>query len=198
MITSSGNQNHHWNYFISIEKDMETLSRYIEFSGNNYDTYSIELAHILLSASSEVDVVLKQLCQALGIDNCENILHYREAIMTHSIGAKFANEEITISRFGLTYKPFENWNNGTSPDWWAAYNKVKHFRHDNFYKANLKNVLNAVGALLITVVHFYRLEFSRRDNKEVSFPDVIARLNPMSSIMDISGDDYRIALLRVQ
>lgn len=197
MLISTGNPNHHWNYFIAIEKDLEKLSRYIELSKNNEDTYSIELAHILLSASSEVDVVLKQLCELLGEPRCDNINQYRDVIMHNAIGNTFANEVIVLSRFGLTHKPFENWNNGVNPDWWKDYNKVKHVRNDNFHKANLKNVLNAVGALLITVIHYYRLEFSRRDNKEVSFRDVIARLSPMSSIMDISGDDYRIAVMRV-
>lgn len=52
----------HWNYFLAIEKDLENLSRYIEFDESNLKTYSIELTHILFSASSEVDVVMKQLC----------------------------------------------------------------------------------------------------------------------------------------
>jgi hypothetical protein len=35
----------HWNYFLALEKDLETVSRYIEFSRDNLNTYSIELAH---------------------------------------------------------------------------------------------------------------------------------------------------------
>ena len=57
MITF-GTPKHHWNYFLAIEKDLEHLSRYIEFSDANLGTYSIELTHLLLSASSEVDVVM--------------------------------------------------------------------------------------------------------------------------------------------
>ena len=73
MITSVKTK-HHWNYFLAIEKDLEKLSRYIEFSNDNLDTYSIELTHILLSSSSEVDVIMKQLCLLMNPTaiNCKN------------------------------------------------------------------------------------------------------------------------------
>ena len=52
----------HWNYFIALEQDLIKVSRFIEFSQENFNTYSIELAHLLLATSSEIDVVLKALC----------------------------------------------------------------------------------------------------------------------------------------
>jgi len=55
----------HWNYFLALESDLERVSRYIEFDKANFKTYSIELAHLLLAASSEVDVVAKTLCQRI-------------------------------------------------------------------------------------------------------------------------------------
>jgi hypothetical protein len=44
---------------------LENVSRYIEFIDANLDTYSIELAHLLLASSSECDVVFKELCALL-------------------------------------------------------------------------------------------------------------------------------------
>ena len=55
----------HWNYFLALEADVENLSRYIEFKKDNFRVYSIEIAHILLASSSEVDVVAKQLCNEI-------------------------------------------------------------------------------------------------------------------------------------
>lgn len=40
----------HWNYFLALERDLEVLSRYVEFANRNYKTYSIELAHLLFGA----------------------------------------------------------------------------------------------------------------------------------------------------
>nr|VFJ75657.1 MAG: hypothetical protein BECKFM1743C_GA0114222_108651 [Candidatus Kentron sp. FM]VFJ75929.1 MAG: hypothetical protein BECKFM1743A_GA0114220_108881 [Candidatus Kentron sp. FM]VFK21500.1 MAG: hypothetical protein BECKFM1743B_GA0114221_107901 [Candidatus Kentron sp. FM] len=31
----------HWNYFLALEADIEHLSRYVEFSEENYCTHSI-------------------------------------------------------------------------------------------------------------------------------------------------------------
>ena len=55
----------HWNYFIALERDLEVASRYVEFCPQNFNVYSIEFAHLLFAAASEVDVVAKLLCQRL-------------------------------------------------------------------------------------------------------------------------------------
>ena len=55
----------HWNYFLALERDMEVVARYIEFAVPNFQVYSIELAHLLFAAASEVDVVSKLLCSEL-------------------------------------------------------------------------------------------------------------------------------------
>lgn len=46
----------HWNYFIALERDPELASRYVEFCPQNFEVYSIEFAHLLFAAASEVDV----------------------------------------------------------------------------------------------------------------------------------------------
>jgi hypothetical protein len=71
----------HWNYFLALEKDLEAASRYIEFSPDNFNTYSIELAHLLLSAASEVDTLAKCICSILDPKaKPENINEYRRII----------------------------------------------------------------------------------------------------------------------
>ena len=71
----------HWNYYIALEQDLAKVSRFIEFSQENFDAYSIELAHLLIAASSEVDVVLKALCNLKNKSkNHKNINDYKETI----------------------------------------------------------------------------------------------------------------------
>ncbi|MCD6673752.1 MAG: hypothetical protein LT106_12960 [Burkholderiaceae bacterium] len=53
----------HWNYFLSLEEDPDRLSRFVDFSHGNDSTFSLEIARLLLGASSEVDVVLQQLAK---------------------------------------------------------------------------------------------------------------------------------------
>jgi hypothetical protein len=91
----------HWQYFIAIESDLERTGRYVEIAPANFKTYSIEFARILLSASSEVDVVSKLVFE--GIDrnkSYETIDHYRGSI---------------ISR----YPRFHAFENHSSPLWFS-------------------------------------------------------------------------------
>lgn len=179
----------HWNYFLAIEKDLEELSRYIEFDDQNLDTYSIELTHILFSASSEVDVVMKQLCDLIDPKKkVENINDYRHFISTHAKG--YIDEEVIIHRYGLTFQPWAKWNKGTNPDWWRSYNNVKHERHKHYSEANLRNALNAVGALLLTVTYYYKYAFSIESGKEISFIVTTRKLTPKSSLMKINNNYY--------
>src|SRR5437588_813388 len=80
-IITSNNTRLHWNYFLALEKDLEAVSRYIEFCSDNLNTYSIELAHLLLSAASEVDTLAKCICGILDPNaKPDNINEYRKII----------------------------------------------------------------------------------------------------------------------
>lgn len=149
----------HWNYFLAIEEDLEKLTRYIEFTPVNYDTYSIELAHLLLTSSSEIDVLLKQICFLLNPKiKANNIDDYREKLkinLQSYIFDGFIQEKFFIPRYNLEFIPWTSWENAKNPEWWQSYNNVKHHRNSSFSEANLKNAINAVGALLIVEVYYY-------------------------------------------
>ena len=147
----------HWNYFLALEDDLDRLARYVDLSKANENTFSIEIARLLLSSSAEVDVVLKLLCKK--IDPTSNALSINSyfPIINNEIN-EFKNFEITIPRFGLSLKPWSNWTDNTPPLWWQAHNKVKHHRDDHFEKATIKNCVNALAALYIAVLYIYRNE----------------------------------------
>ena len=140
---------------LTLEADIEHLARYVEFSTNNFQTYSLEIAHILLACSSEVDVVAKQLCQMINPDsNASNINQYREVI--RSAIPELENIVISLPRYGLELTPWKNWQENETPLWWKSHNDVKHQRDEHYPKANLKNVLNAMSGLFALILYFYR------------------------------------------
>jgi hypothetical protein len=72
----------HWNYFLSVEADLERLSRFIEFDEQNYQCFSVENAHILIAADAEADVVCRQVCRILDpASSADNIHKYRDEIV---------------------------------------------------------------------------------------------------------------------
>lgn len=175
----------HWNYLVALEQDLAKVSRFIEFSEANFDTYSIELAHLLLAASSEVDVVLKALCNLKNpeIDH-KNINQYRSTVKEHL--PNMVAEKCFIYRYGLELEPWSNWVGDENPMWWRSYNKVKHQRNDHFDKANLKNTLNALAALSVAVLYYYKELFSQEEPLE--FKDVTRKLKPETSLVEFNED----------
>lgn len=144
----------HWNYFLSIEEDLYRLQRYVDFSSDNDSTYSLEIARILMAASAEVDVVLKQLCIAIDEHSTAgNINQYHDLITSYF--TDFKDFKVIIPTQGLELTPWESWQKSVPPEWWTANNKVKHQRHEQFKQASLKNCLNAVAGLYISVLHLY-------------------------------------------
>ena len=145
-----------WDYFLAIEADLINASRYVEFNEENFSTYSIEFVHLLLAASSEVDVVAKMLCKKIDKSRRpRKIDSYRDIIV-----GPFPNLptfEAQIPKHNLTsLTPWENWQDEkTSPLWWRSYNNVKHQRNEKFSDANLKNVLNAFAGLFCLLNYYY-------------------------------------------
>lgn len=194
MITFNTPQ-YHWNYFLAIEKDLENLSRYVEFSNENLDTYSIAMTHILLSASSEVDVIMKQLCFLLDSSQAANNISDYRSIIKDKLPSR-VKEEVYIDRYSLSFKPWDNWNGNQNPNWWRSYNNVKHQRNIHFREANLQNAINAVGALLISVVFYYKKVFAKIARHEINFKDTTRELNPKPSLLRMKIEYYYSNLIK--
>src|SRR3989344_7506504 len=106
MVILTGPSLAHWNYFLALEKDLEVLSRYIEFTETNFTCYSLEISRILFSAASEVDVVAKQLCVKINqTSSASNINQYRDEIRTAY--PNLQSFKVTIPRFGLELRSEE-------------------------------------------------------------------------------------------
>lgn len=195
MIHTTKSKNH-WNYFIALEQDLEAVSRYIEFSKHNFSVYSIELAHLLFAAASEVDVIAKLLCkQFQPTASPNNINDYRGILLAELPDLPIM--EIFIARYGLSFKPWENWHQSgnLNPLWWDSYNKVKHQRNAYFDEATLKNALNALGALLILVYCYYSYELAPFSGERLSPKDTMQKLEPESTLLRLPENYYRGHLL---
>ena len=44
----------YWQFFIALESDLHATTRYVEYSEDNFETYSVDFAQIILGACSEV------------------------------------------------------------------------------------------------------------------------------------------------
>jgi hypothetical protein len=186
-IRSTGG-NLHWNYFLALERDLEVVSRYVELTEQNYETYSIELAHLLFAAASEVDVVAKLLCERVAPEAPRNNIAQYQAVLLPAF-PELPGQEVRIERYGLSFCPWDNWaRDNESPFWWRSYNKVKHERDAHFNEATVRNTLNALGALLIFIYNYHMRMISRGAHSPVIQMDVDRILRPAPALMRVKGD----------
>ncbi len=189
-MINSGHSLLHWNYFMALEQDLEKVSRFIEFATPNLSVYSIELAHILLSASSEVDVILKQICGVVDPSKKPNNINAYRRILKNKL-PDIINESVYIDRYSMDFKPWETWDGDKNPDWWISYNNVKHKRDQHFKEASLQNTLNSVGALLITIIYYYREKLSFDVANRHSITSTIFFLKLESTFARLSPHYYK-------
>lgn len=159
----------HRDYFLLLEKDFINLKNYIEVSEKNFKTYSFELSKLLQLACSEIDSVCRLLCN--NIDSSNN--YFDEAIYSGKITdykkvilkkyPKLIQSEVIVSDLDDSIKPWAEWANSNSPEWWKSYNHVKHYRHSKFEEANLENTIYALSALMILNLYINRASSKNQD-----------------------------------
>lgn len=192
-ITTTGGKLH-WNYLLALDRDMEAVSRYIEFATPNLGVYSIELAHLLFAAASEVDVLAKLVCkQNAPSERPRNIDDYKPIILR-----AFPDLPTTaayVPRYGMSFAPWDNWSGTTNPDWWRAYNNVKHERDRHFQEATLKNALNAIGGLMILTFHYYTRAFGNMPSPNLDRRTVTRQLVPSTGLIRFDESWYDVIVV---
>ena len=134
-----------------IIRDLYELFNYVEPSDENINVYSHRLYELLLRTATEIESNFKGILSSNGYPIASNMNikndYYKvdKASILHDYKVIF-NRWKTYHEF----RPFEAWNNGTyvTLPWYQAYNEVKHNRYNEFSKANLGNVINAIAGLL--------------------------------------------------
>ncbi|MDZ5760353.1 hypothetical protein RAK27_17070 [Carnobacterium maltaromaticum] len=169
-----------WEYYFGLENDFIFTIRYVSITESNYKTYSTEYAKLLLSICSEVDVILKKICDFEG-SKMKNVNDYLQKIIKKELMEK--NNKVTLKspHSKLTLTPFDRWKETKNLSWWTDYNKVKHNRSENIEKANLKNVLTSLSALYLLENYLYQ----KIIKDEV---DVIDFIEPPSKLFSLNWD----------
>lgn len=145
-----------WPFYMRLEKEFLNTLTYVEFSQDNYATYSIEYEKQLLSIGSEIDVLCKLLCNQIDpLQKPQNINEYADILSGHN---NLISQKVRFQIDMQEYVPFDGWTSDQSPKWWKAYNKVKHERlsNENYKKGNLENVFMALMGLYLLNRYYYR------------------------------------------
>ena len=55
-------ENIYWRYYLVLEEHFRRIEKYVEFTEDNYDTYSMEFISCLMEIGAEIDGVMKNIC----------------------------------------------------------------------------------------------------------------------------------------
>ena len=155
-----------WTYYLQLENDFIKTLNYVEFSPENYSTFSKEYAKQFLSICAEIDVVCKLLCSKIDSSaHARNICDYASIIGTYN---NFSNATVKFHYNNTTHSPWAGWSSMNSPTWWEEHNLVKHHRTSNshFEKANRLNTFKALAALYILNRYYCNFVYSGKRMKE--------------------------------
>lgn len=143
----------HWDYYISLENDLLSCRRYVEFHHANMQVYSIEFVRLLLATCSEVDVLAKSLCKRIAEETeADNIRKYRKMLEPSLALSSFQVFDVVTNSYRI---PFVEWGKQDSTEWWRSYNHVKHDRFNKYKEAALAANLAALAGLYILNLYWY-------------------------------------------
>ena len=200
----------HWSYYLVLEKDFLDTERYISFEfGDNYlydshqvidygnsNTFSNEFVKQYQAICSEIDVILKSICKELGNTVANEMPQYTDLVLNQ--WSHLPDQKVKMKDIEL--QPLKNWSSNLvykSPDWWKPYNCVKHERLENFRKANLKNVTNALAGLYILELYFVKFIGDRDSDMDV--PNDVSKI---FELVDFQTNDkvigYESSSIRTQ
>lgn len=170
-----------------IQSDLRLIFEYLEPSSLCQSAYSYRTHALLMRTCIEIEANFKAILDenvfTPPAPGRVTISHYRKVDASHHLSSYKVMLPIW-EHAPLVLEPFAGWapfrgqtlptGMSPSPHWYQAYNASKHDRQSEFRQANLKNLLDAVAALLILVSSQFRGE----------------EFGAESRAMSISGYDY--------
>lgn len=159
--------NLYWPIYLNLENELIDLSNKIHIDDKQLDVYSPLIADLIIRCAVEVEAISKEMYLKLNTENtketrdlffdtdCMEYINSKWDICAKEVSIKainfyFTKEENKILR--PLYKA--NKRGASSAKWLVAYQGLKHDRKNNLAKGNLRNAINALGALYILNLYY--------------------------------------------
>ena len=163
--------NNFWPVYKNLEEETLQLTKYIQFSDDQINVYSMHIADLIMRIAVEIEALSKELYKNNGgpdvfDDNGQrrNLFFDTDCINYLNNMWKICNREIMVSCSNFYFvkdeyriiKPLKRANNNgdSSVRWNRAYQAVKHDRRNNLAKGNIGNLIQALGALYILNIYY--------------------------------------------
>lgn len=164
-----------WNTYHEMEEEFINYLEFVPLTADNRKVYSGKLLRLMLQLGGYLDTAFKEISLYKAFDHNQSCLEIREKVEKNKIIPfdfylktfepiyklskrpvvvkrldGFINKPVLIDRF----PPFYVKEGRSTPEWWQAYNAVKHNMIKNMKEANVENTLTALsGAFLLNAIY---------------------------------------------
>lgn len=147
-----------WEIFKIFESELSDVSRYIAVCEDNFQTYSAELSALLQRICSEIEIVRKRMT-GVKADN---------GVAAKRLTKKYPEIAKVSARLPLWNLEFCPWSSlpDKKPDWWEAYEDIKHDKFSSATSGNLEYFLKALSAFYILLIYYDRFIYSHKDTND--------------------------------
>lgn len=164
--------NLYWPVYKNLEEEFLKLAEYIHFSDEQLKIYSMFIADLIVRCSVEIEAISKELYYTLGGNisptdskgnnrdlyfdtDCLALLDQKWLLSKKQIAVSAVNFYFTDEKNKILTPLHKSHKRGISGSRWKqAYQAVKHDRHNSLKKANIENLLHALGALYILNLYY--------------------------------------------
>lgn len=162
----------HWNTYRSFEEELIGLSKTIHIDDKQLDVYSVKIADLLVAVCVEIESISKVIYfREGGEKNDDNKLYFdtdcldflnKKWLLDKRL-VKINTPSMYLKDQGHTIlKPLHNANRRGrhSVAWKRAYQAVKHNRRESLEAGNVRNFIQALGALFLLNIYFNDLSYT--------------------------------------
>lgn len=164
--------NLYWPIYKNLERECLQLANYVHFSDDQTDVYSMHIADLIVRCAIEIEAISKDLYQSIGGNmnptdasgnsrdlyfdtDCLDFLEQKWRLSTKKITVSATNFYFNDSKNKVLTPLYKAHKRGTSGSKWKqAYQAVKHDRKKSLSKANIENLIHALGALYILNLYY--------------------------------------------
>lgn len=160
-----------WPVYKNLEKELLKITEIIHFDDKQIECYSAKFIDLLIRICVEIESLSKQLYLQEGGTKLEENKMYFDTVCLKYLEDKYnlSQKVLYVKNLNTFFESQENieitplkksYKRGTSGSKWkVAYQGVKHDRINNYTKANVKNVILALGALFILNLYYKNQTF---------------------------------------
>jgi hypothetical protein len=159
--------------FSALEAQLQDCLNYIPFIENNKSVLSPRFTPIVMESCSLIDSIFSRITN----DKSKKYNLKKYADLHESTLSLEGNISLFLGSPLRVLQPYRDWTS-RQPDWWAAYNALKHDRINNYEVATYTNAIQALAGLhqLIARCKFFIGGFLRAGWLDTQGFDLIADL----------------------